>query len=241
MTESKNIYGSFSVPSTLNIENVTISVYRENEFTYYQRDLSGTTNKKYVFTCDDSHFTINPVEPQNVPKKLTSHMLIELENPLLVGSGTKKTIYITFPVEIGIFFHTTRGKELIDVFSLNIKKFTLYGNPNDGIICKYYKSSVYPKPPEVNSMKEGVLEVEVVNNNGNTVEVRNLVFSAYGMKIFYDNKTVSMKAILRTVSRKVAETDFLNDPIHHGMVKSPEIYVPGKMHYTTKYIMDKGL
>ena len=123
---------------------------------------------------------INPVEPLNTSKELTSNMLIEFEKSLLLAGGTIKTIFLTFPIEIGVFisYKEITNLLLLDVFTQAKQKFTLYGSVSNGIICKRWKSVIYSTSHSPDPMREGIIESTLRNTilNGSRFQRR---FSMY--------------------------------------------------------------
>ena len=101
----------------------------------------------------------------------------------------------------------------------------MYGTTNNGFICRYYKSAAYDKPPKVDKLREGIMELNIQNRSKTWIEVKNPVFSGVGMKIFFNNKAVSSRASMKVTGEKNAETDFINKPMKKGMVKSKELFM----------------
>ncbi|MGE4494821.1 MAG: DUF432 domain-containing protein, partial [Methanosarcina sp.] len=110
---------------------------------------------------DRKRIIINPVEPLNTPKEITPNLLIEFEKTVLLAGGEKRQIFLTFPVEIGVFISDIGDKnpQLIDVLSLSRQKFTLYGEVSNGVVCKHWKSRLYSVSPDLNPLQEGVMEL----------------------------------------------------------------------------------
>lgn len=187
---------------------------------------------------------INPVEPLNKPKELTSYLLIEFERTLVVEPGTTQKIYAKYPLEIDVFI-SGKGNEnfkILDIFTLMKQKFTLYGDPSSGVICKYWRSAVYSSIPSVNPIHEGVVELSITNTSTGWVEVTKAVFNAYGMKMYYHDDMVAMKAKMKIMRGKMAETDFFDSPLETGMKKSLELYTVRKVAITTtKFVMEEGI
>jgi hypothetical protein len=130
----------------------------------------------------------------------------------------------------------------MDTFSQIKPKFTLYGTPRQGFICKYYKSELYPSKPEVDPFQEGIMELSIRNDTANWLEVGQSVFNAYGMKIYFNDNLVSMKAAMEIGGGNIAETDFIEAPLETGMKKSLEAYRVKKLSLTTtKFIMELGI
>ena len=95
----------------------------------YKRTFGENKVEKQIIG-DGKYIIINPVEPLNTPKELTSNMLIEFEKSLLLAGGTIKTIFLTFPIEISVFISEKENNNLLllDVFTQARQKFTLYGS-----------------------------------------------------------------------------------------------------------------
>lgn len=188
---------------------------------------------------------INPIEPLNKPKELTAYLLIEFERTLVVESGATQKIYAKYPLEIGVFISSGKGNEnfkILDIFTLMKQKFSLYGDPSSGVICKYWSSAVYSSIPSVNPIHEGVVELSITNTSAKWVEVTKAVFNAYGMKMYYCDNMVAMKANMKIMKGKIAETDFFDSPLETGMKKSLELYTVRKVAIaTTKFVMDAGI
>ena len=218
-----------------------MSVEKEdNLYTYKRKAFYGTEEKILLF--DTGKVLLNPIEPLNRPKEITSFLLVEFEKSIVIGPGTSKIIYIKFPIEIGVFISNNKNFEILDVLTLVNQKFTLYGDPASGVICKYWNSSVYSKIPETNPMMEGVTEVKIENTTTRWVEVSKAVFNAYDMRIYYSHSLVSMKAKMKILGDQMAETVFSNAPLKAGMTKSIELYTAGKVSVLgPKFLMEGGL
>ncbi len=235
------MFGSYDIPFKIEHEGISLSIEKEgNLYTYKRKALYGTEEKILLFNT--GKVLLNPIEPLNRPKEITSFLLIELEKSIVVGPGTSKSIYIKFPIEIGVFISNNKKFEILDVMTMVNQKFTLYGDPATGIICKYWTSSVYSEIPEANPMREGVIKVNIENNTSRWIEVSKAVFNADDMRIYYNNYLVSMKAKMKILGEQMAETVFINAPLKADMTKSLELYSAGKVSVLgPKFLMEVGL
>lgn len=234
------MYGSYNIPFRSKTEDIDITFDTEGDNCFYKRQFYEDGLEK-ILVKGDGKVIINPIEPLNKPKKISSYLLVEFDRTITIAPMSKVTVYIKFPIEMGIFISDKDEIELIDVLTLVKQKFTLYGDPSSGLICKYWKSEIHPKIPSADPMQEGVLELTISNDTGLWVEVKQSVFNAYGMKIYYDNELVSMKANMKIVSSLIAETDFIDKPLRSGMKKSMELYTAKKLYVNgKKCIMEAG-
>ena len=143
---------------------------------------------------------------------------------------------------MGVIVSSPADIEVLDIFTLVKSKYTLYGDPRNGMICKYWKSDVFSDIPKIDSMKEGVMELTIRNKVNEWVTISKAVFNGVEMKIYYSEDFVSMKALMEISSKTMAETDFIDAPMKPGMKKSIEIYTARKIPIVGKRLeMEWGL
>ncbi|WP_292466442.1 DUF432 domain-containing protein [Methanolobus sp.] len=230
-------------PFTVEIEDTVITVEKQGNDLVYKRTLKGEEETELVLLNNDGDILINPIEPVNLPSKLTSFLLIDFKRPALIRPGDRRNIYLTFPVEIGAFVSDKAGNhEVIDIFTYSRVKFTLYGGHNKGLICRHWESDVFSEIPKTNTLYEGYIELEIINDSSHLMEVTKAVFNAYGMKIYYGDKRLGVKASMRIINKLLAETDFSTYPTTSRFKRSMELYTSRKLIINgTKGIMEFGL
>ncbi len=236
------MYGTYKPPLSFKSKNFYISLKKSGGVWNYQRKL-GKEKIEKTAVFSKGEVIINPVEPVNLPKEVCSHLFIEFSKEVIVAPKEKVKFYLTFPIEIAVFLSSGKSFRVLDVFTFTKLKYTLYGNVRTGTVCKYWKSDVSEKIPKVDNLKEGVIEVNAVNNSLEWVDVRHLVFSAYGMKIYYDKSLVSMRANVKIMGEEIAETSFIDAPLKTNMKKSIEIFKAKKIviPLQEKFVMEEGI
>ncbi|AAB89713.1 MULTISPECIES: DUF432 domain-containing protein [Archaeoglobus] len=217
-----------------------IKTERIGPFYSYVRE-NGERKEKNL-SVETGRIIVNPVEPVNLPKEITNFLQIKFSKPFLAEPKSAVEVYATFPVEIAVFIAAKKNVGLVDVFSLQKPKYTLYGNPRAGIICRYWESELYSEIPQVDKYREGVIKLRIVNSDDEWVEVSNAVFDVYGMKIYYNEEMVCSSASVNIVSPKVAETRFIEQPLREKMKKALELYTARRIAVTSlKFVMEWGL
>lgn len=202
------MYGDYDLPFSVEKEEISITMEKIEKLWVYRRTLGKDTEEKLILG-EGKHIIINPVEPLNTPKEITTNLLIEFEKTLLLAGGIRRKIFLTFPIEVGVFIADKGNKnlQLLDVFTLARQKFTLYGPVSNGIVCKHWKSGIYSVPPSPNPLQEGVMELALRNTTSDWASISKAVFSAYGMRLYYDSD-VFMTAHMDIRSKNSAETGF---------------------------------
>lgn len=235
------MFGEYDIPVNIMQENLSISIQKEDGCLIYKRIWLEEEIEKSLL-INKGKIIINPVEPLNKPKTLTPYLLINLEKALILEPKSTNKVFIKFPIEIGVYLSDSRDLQILDVFTLVKQKFTLYGDPRNGVLCKHWNSDVYLTVPSVDPLYEGVLEMRIENTNPDWVEINHVVFNAYGMKIFYNDRIVAMKGMMKIRSGSVAETDFVDVPMEQGMTNAIEVYTARKLSITSKeFVMEFGL
>jgi len=236
------MFDKYTPPFTINYKGHEISVEKEQGNLIYRRTCEYETIEKILLEADGD-FLINPIEPVNLPKPITSFLLIDFERPVMISPGSKQKIYLTFPVEMGIFISGKKGEhELIDILTLNRSKYTLYGDPNRGMICRYWKSEIFTSYPNLDTRYEGDIELDIINDTNHWMEVKKSVFNAFGMKIYYGTDRTSMRAFMRIINRHLAETGFMTYTTTPELRRSMEVYTARKIMLSSiKGIMEHGI
>ena len=238
------MYGYYKSPlNPLRIlkDNIHLSIEKDGNTLLYKRTCLNESIEKLLLT-KDCGIIINPVEPLKTPKEVTPHLLIEFEKGSFIEPKGTSNIYLTFPIDIGVFISGRKNYDLLDVFSLSKQKYTLYGDPRNGVICKYYKSPVYTSIPEdIDPFIEGVMRLKIFNTTDNWIEVKIGIFDAHAMKIYFNEKFVSLRVNMKISTEKTAETEFIDSGIKKGMKKSLEVFTWTKIPVANKkYVMGEG-
>lgn len=235
------MFGSHEIPLCIAQEGFSLTVERDGEGLRYKRECVDEKVEKIVLTSS-GRILVNPLEPLSKPKELTPYLLIELASTVVVEPKASQRVFVKFPVEVGVFISKDENYEILDVFTLIKQKFTLYGDPRSGFICKYFRSEVYPSIPAADRLREGVMELNITNTTTGWVEVTKGVFNAYGMKIHYNDNLASLRANMKVKGAQIAENDFFDSPLVTEMTKSLELYATRKLSMTsTKSVMELGL
>jgi hypothetical protein len=205
-------------------EDISLGFQPDGEFYRYFREIKGEEKVEKIVISERGKIVVCPIEPVNLPQKVATYMEIDFDS-LFLEPFSKKTIYLTFPVEIGVFVVARKDIKPLDIFSFVPQKYSLYGPSNGGLVTRWVQSPVYAEIPDVNPLESGVLQLTLHNTTKEWVELSRALFEAYSMKIYYSSELVSMSAIMRILSPKTAETEFFKEALVEGMKKSIEFYL----------------
>jgi len=227
------VYGTYRADFIFERQGVLLQIRKTTAGLAYERRENGSSARR-VLPSSVKEIVIHPVEPVNLPKEITKYLEVQFDT-VLIGPGERRTIYLTYPLEIGVFAASDEGNHVIDNFSFRSPKFSLYGPADAGVVCRWYRSRVYAEPPPTDSVADGVIELHLKNNCQAWVEVSDAIFEANGMVMYFDGSQVAMIAEMAVVSRIVAETRFVDRPLREGMTQAIELHkargIPGVDFY----------
>jgi len=234
------VFGQYERGFSYTDPEINIRIDDTGTLPEYQRECGESVIKKYLAAGYDA-IHVHPVEPVNLPQEITHYLEISFP-PIVLPPAANKKIYLTFPVEIGVFFEQHKEMNLLDIFSLVPTKFSLYGLPSTGIITRWYQSGIFSDIPKTDMHREGVLELTLINFSAATADVSRAVFDSYGMQLFYGDR-VSMTATMEIVSPLIASTTFTGIPPEGCPNRSIDLYTARKFAIGPQksFFMESGM
>jgi len=204
------VFGRYEQDFTVSRNGTSLTVSHSARPSEYLRTGQGTTVRKLLASLED-RILINPVEPVNLPQRITPLLEIGFP-PVILNPGTRKMVYLTFPVEIGVFLEHRGTFTNLDIFSFAAPKFSLYGTPGAGLITRWHTSDLFEDVPPAEPLTEGIMELTLSNESSGVIEVSRGVFESYGMCLYYSRENAAMKATMSVFSPRIAETGFTTAP-----------------------------
>ncbi|MBN1298038.1 DUF432 domain-containing protein [bacterium] len=233
------MYGPHSLPWIIDQDDISIRIERMSSMIAYHRHCGERTLDKRIAGMVEE-VVVHPVEPMLIHRHPVQFLLIHLASPIQVAARTTTTIYGTFPLDIAVMTSDRTSDDPIDVFSAAPMKLTLYGSPDHGMLCRYWISPIEESPPETRPLQEGVLRLTLRNDTPRWTQISRVVLRGYDMKLFFDDTTVSMLAVMRIVGKNLAETDTENNPLRPGMTRSTELMAMGIVKAISRKFMMEG-
>jgi hypothetical protein len=235
------VFGRHGTDFSYADETLAIDIDRSGPDPAYFRRYGNDTVRKSLSVHPDAAITINPVEPVNLPLEITHHLEIVFPG-IIMGPGMNRIINLKFPVEVGVFLQSGTDESVIDIFSLNPTKYSLYGKPVTGLITRYYESDVYSAIPETDPLREGVLTLSIGNTSTGAVEVSRAVFECHTMKLFFGSY-VGMHATMQVASSALAITSFDTTPPAGCPNRAIDLYSSRKLPIIPErgFYMDSGV
>jgi hypothetical protein len=215
------VFGEFAPPYHYEGDGLSLSLEMRDGHYQYRRDLAGERVERSI-SVGLSRLLVHPVEPFNSGSRITGHL--EIEFPILIlEAGATETIYLTFPIEIGVFVEGLRDTEILDVFPVEKPKYSLYGSPHRGVITRFYRSGRYREPPVVDRSRSGVLKLAIRNSLPEWARISRVVISESEMHL-YVSEFAGMMAMMRITGRELAEIWGVDRALKGGMVRAHDLF-----------------
>jgi hypothetical protein len=215
------VFGEFSPPYRYEGGSLSLSVEMREGHYLYLRDLAGERVEKAI-SAGLSRLLIHPLEPFNTGTGGGGHLEVEFP-PLILEAGATETIFLTFPIEIGASVEGLRDTGILDVFSMERPKYSLYGSPTKGVITRFARSQRHREIPVVDRIREGVIKLSIRNTLGEWATVSRVVLSPAEM-FLYVADFAAMVTVMRITGRQVAEITGVDRPLRGGMSRAHDLF-----------------
>jgi len=175
------IYGLIRNSATIGNHIVRIEDYGKN-LKKYQRITDNSEVASSAVLPGDSVLLVEPSIPIFLPFQYESEaLMIRLKEPVYVTPNYTSTFYLEAPFDIVVY---DEDGEIIDIFTIENPKYGLYGDPNNGVVCRYGKSSVYVSDEDIPPTR-AILPVKVRNSFNTTLKVTLIVVPYRLLKTYY--------------------------------------------------------
>ncbi|QUC65218.1 DUF432 domain-containing protein [Nitrosopumilus sp. K4] len=231
-TSEFSSYGVYKIDDSLELSlpNIEIQIKKlsDNVFSYTRKDAEDNVVEKMI-PVKTSYFEIElcPIRPLNYPARRTNYVYLDFETPVFLSEGSAASIYVRCPIEIGIFLIHDGHKDSLDWFACDPVRcrFGLYGTPESGTLCKYYKSDIVESYDDSISFVNAVMQIRLRNELGEGHSISKVVFPISNNTIYYQKSKAiidSLDAVMRKkltleildVYAKKLETDWTVSPTY---------------------------
>lgn len=225
-------YGVYVITENLELSlpNITLRIEKigENVFSYTRKDSEDNIIEKVIPTkSHDLTIELTPIRPLNFPAKRTNYLYLDLETPVFLSKDATATVFIQCPIEIGVFLLHDGHKDSLDWVTCDPinSRFSLYGPPESGTLCKYAKCKVVESYEDSIPFVNAVLKVNLKNELDIGHSISSVIFPISGNSIYYKNSQAiidSLNAVLKKkltievldVSSESIETDWAPAPTY---------------------------
>lgn len=202
-------YGKYVVEqnSQFELPGISVSITRINEdkFSYQRKSKNETVEKIISIRTDNLEMELVPILPIYMPSHKTDFMFFRLTKPLFVSRNSTTEVFYACPIEIGLFFTGSEIREHFDLFSCEptYSRYALYGQPDQGRLCKFAKVEPQAQPDEITSYVHGVLRTVIENELDAGVSISKIVFPMTDHDIYYSGSNAAFDHLKVVIKERV--------------------------------------
>ncbi|AJM92394.1 MULTISPECIES: DUF432 domain-containing protein [Nitrosopumilus] len=203
-------YGSYEITDSLNLTfpgtEIKIRKVGNNVFSYARNDSEDNFVEKLIPTKSEKlKIEITPIRPLNFPARRTNYVYLELETPIFLHEGSSAAVFVRCPIEIGVYYIHETHENSLDCFTCDSfnARFCLYGSPESGTLCKYYKSEIVESYEDSVPYVNGVLQISLNNHLQKGVSIGKIVFPISDNSIYYKGSRAIIDSITAELKKKL--------------------------------------
>ena len=175
-----------------------IETDQENNFVYSRVDSEGNTVEK-IIPSDKDKITIEiaPIRPLNYPARRTNFVYLDFDKEVFLSEGATTTFVVRCPVEIGIFLVHDSHKDSMDSFTCDPSRarFGLYGSPDTGILCKYFKVPIVKSELDSQLYYSCTVRLNFENQLERGYAIKKVVFPITDHTLYYEKEKAQLDSL----------------------------------------------
>ena len=149
---------------------------------------------------------IFPIAPVHTPEKVADSVMLKLITPLVLDPQSQVVAYLTMPIEIGVVRSDTSEVNIIDVFSVGLQYYAIYGTPENGLLCRYHLTRISSDMPKAALHQEAVLKVHFMNHTRKVITINRIVFLVAGTNFYVRGAEAYYNDLDMVVNDKLSNT-----------------------------------
>ncbi len=153
----------------------------------YVREGNGVKVSKIIH--EPLRIDLVPIYPVLLPHRITTYIMVYLDQYIHVPSRGELEVYIKIPVDLAVYaFGRLHRFTIVDVLNINPIKYCLYGPPDRGVIARYARSRIFLRRPSIKP-GEAVAKITIRNKHDTWVEIGRILLDAQILKLYYEPGT----------------------------------------------------
>ncbi|HSF28000.1 MAG TPA: DUF432 domain-containing protein [Nitrosopumilaceae archaeon] len=184
-------YGRYTVKNDLELSlpdtKIKITKVGEGKFSYQRKNSTNdVVEKVLVFKTKDLLVEIAPSIPIHLPSYKTDFMFLRLLTTLHLGKKASTELDISVPIEVGLYGIQHDSVNFFDCFMCHpsYSKYGLYGNPEEGKLCKYAQIALSTKE-RPSPFAFAKMNLKITNELEKGIDINRIVFPITDHDIYY--------------------------------------------------------
>ena len=204
-------YGPYEIEEKLELffPSVEVRISRDDEghFSYLRKDSEGNIVEKIIPSVSKKiRIEVAPIRPLNYPARRTNFVYLKFDKEVFLSEGASTSFLVRCPIEIGIFLVNEPHKDSMDWFTCDpsSSRFGLYGEPDTGKLCKYYKVPIVKSELDSELHLSCVMKVNFVNLLERGYSITKTIFPITDHLLYYKGEKSQLDSLKVTLRKRVA-------------------------------------
>jgi hypothetical protein len=182
-------YGSYEIEEKLELffPSVDVRISRDDE---------GISKKIRI--------EVAPIRPLNYPARRTNFVYLKFDKEVFLSEGASTSFLVRCPIEIGIFLVHESNKDSWFTCDPSSSRFGLYGAPDTGKLCKYYKVPIVKSELDSELHLSCVMKVNFVNQLERGYSITKAIFPITDHLLYYKGEKSQLDSLKVTLRKRVA-------------------------------------
>ncbi len=168
---------------SLNIGDHRIELESIENGRVYRRIYRGEVKAELLISGVEK-IVLTPIYPVMVPKFFTQYILLELKEPLVIAPGSHIVIYTFVPVDLAVYVYRSEMYRIVDAFSINKIKYTLYGPIEQGVVARYWRTELL-RQESYPGLGKALTRLVVVNKTREWARLSKILLDSSPLKLYY--------------------------------------------------------
>lgn len=204
-------YGGYEIEEELELffPSVEIRIKRKDEgnFLYLRKDPEGKIAEKIVpVSGNKMKIEIAPIRPLNYPARRTNFIYLKFDQEVFLSKNASTSFLVRCPIEIGVFLVHDSHKDSMDWFTCDPSKsrFGLYGAPDTGKLCKFYKVPIVENEQDSEPYHNCVMRLNFENLLDRGYSVTRSIFPITDHFLYYKGNKAQLDSLNVTLRKRIA-------------------------------------
>jgi len=204
-------YGSYEIEEELELffPSVVVRIHKndENNFTYLRKDPEGDVVEKLIPAHQNKlKIEVAPIRPLNYPTNRTNFVYLKFNREVFLSEGASTSFLIRCPIEIGIFLVHDSHKDSMDWFTCDpsSSRFGLYGAPDTGKLCKFYKVPIVKNELDSEPYFNCVMRLNFENLLERGYSITKAIFPITDHFLYYKGNRAQLDSLNVTLRKRLA-------------------------------------
>ncbi|MDH3341225.1 MAG: DUF432 domain-containing protein [Nitrosopumilus sp.] len=235
-------YGFYEIDEKLELffpsVEVRISKDDDGNFSYLRKDSEGNMTEKIIPSISKKiKIEVAPIRPLNYPARRTNFVYLKFDKEVFLSEGTSTSFLVRCPVEVGIFIIHDSHKDSMDWFTCDpsSSRFGLYGSPDTGKLCKYYKVPIVKNEFDSELHLSCVMWVSFENLLERGYSITKAIFPITDHLLYYKGEKSQLDSLKVTLRKRMAveyvetaeirltQTDWIQSPSWEKDTQTPSM------------------